>query len=874
MEHKSSEQIRQLFLEFFASKGHAIEPSAPLVPVNDNTLLWINSGVAALKKYFDGSVKAKNPRIVNVQKSLRTNDIENVGMTARHQTFFEMMGNFSIGDYFKKEAIAFAYEFLFSPDWIGLDVDKAYITVHSDDEEAYRYWIEDQRIPASRILKTPHNFWQIGDGPCGPNSEIFYDRGETYDPNGIGEKLFFDDIENDRYVEVWNIVFSQYNGVEGQDPKTFEELPQKNIDTGMGFERLVSIVQEVPSNFDTDLFTPIIKKIESYADGNYNSNKRAYCVIADHIRAITFALSDGALFANEGRGYVLRRLLRRAVRYGKVLGIEGLFLKDLVKTVIEKMSLPYPDLLSHKDKIAELVEAEEKRFAKTLHAGEALLLNELADLSGTDFSGDLAFKLYDTYGFPIELTQEIVEEHGLRVDMEGFNQALEEQKQRARQGREKTESMQQQNEDLLHFSDESVFLYDSDACEAVVIALFKAGRRVDKLEGKGLAVFNQTPFYAESGGQVSDTGWLNDTVMITAVSKANHGQHLHELEVDLLELGDEVSLRIDQKRRLAIRKNHSAVHLLQAALQRVLGDHVKQAGSYVDDEYLRFDFNHFSRVSEEELEQVSDLVNGWIQDTLPIKTEIMSLEAARKSGAMALFSENYSDVVRVVSMGISKELCGGTHARNTSELGLFIIDSEESVGSGIRRISAKTGRGAYQEYRHLAIEHDEIREALKLAKQKTILERLAEIKEEREVLLAKYTGLKQASLRIETEKLLVSTQETATGLRFVYAQFKDRDSDELKELVDRLSKKIDIVFVVNIKEEAIAFVAACSDKAIGLNIKAGDLAKQAALLSGGNGGGRPQFAQAGGKNITKLSEVKHDLENKLDLLLPIQGEIR
>ncbi len=640
-----SNKIRTMFLEFFKSKNHMVEPGASLIPHNDPTLLWINSGVAALKKYFDGTIKPANPRIVNVQKSIRTNDIENVGKTARHHTFFEMLGNFSIGDYFKEDAIAYAWEFLTSPKWMGFDPDKLYVSVHPSDQDAYDIWVNTIGFNPDRILKSEDNYWQIGDGPCGPNSEIYVDRGEYYDLEGLGEKLFFDEIDNERYVEVWNIVFSQYNGIEGQDRLTYKELPQKNIDTGLGFERLCCVAQNVPTNYDTDIFLPIIDAIAKKTNKKYDDYPMAYRVIADHIRTVVFALSDGALFSNEGRGYVLRRLLRRAVRYGIKLDIQQSFLKDLVEVVIEVMGGFYTDLKGNQKLIESLIEAEEKRFKNTLADGEALLLLKIKQLKTKTLDGVVAFTLYDTYGFPLELTQEICEEHNIEVDLDGFKTQMKQQQERARDARVDSESMATQSEDLLAFVDESIFIgHDQTTIQAKITALFQNQQRVEQLKGEGFVVFDQTPFYAESGGQIADTGVIKvDQVVIDVVDviKAPHKQHLHKVNTKYtLHQGQTVTLHIDVLKREKIKANHTLAHLLQAALKNTLGDHVQQAGSYVGDEYMRFDFTHFEKVDAKQLKLIEDLMNQQIFNHLTVHTEYMALEAAKTAGATAALTQS------------------------------------------------------------------------------------------------------------------------------------------------------------------------------------------------------------------------------------------
>lgn len=872
MKQLTSKEVRHLFLDYFKSKQHMVEPGAPLVPINDDTLLWINSGVAALKRYFDGSVQPKNPRIVNIQKSLRTNDIDNVGKTARHHTFFEMMGNFSIGDYFKKEAIGFAYEFLFSPEWLDLDVSKAYISIHTQDDEAFDIWTKDHKIDPSRILRTDDNYWMIGNGPSGPNSEIFIDRGEKYDPEGLGEKLFFEELENDRYIEIWNVVFSQYDAVEGQPISSFKELPQKNIDTGMGFERLISIIQDTESNFETDLFMPLINKVSTLTSTSYSENTMAYRVIVDHIRSLVFTLADGAVFSNEGRGYVLRRILRRAVRFGKVLNIEGNFLNTMVDDVIAIMDDFYPYVKERRDMIVELILSEEKRFAKTLTGGEKLLLDTIETSNSKKIEGEVAFKLYDTYGFPIELTQEIAEEHGFSVDLEGFKLALDAQKERARSSRHKSESMGSQQEDILNFKTPSKYLYTSLETSATVIGLFVDGKRVDSFTGKGHIVFDQTPFYAESGGQVSDKGSITingETLEVLDVKKANAGQHLHEVDsVNEIKMGDIGLLEVNRDVRVLIRKNHSAVHLLQAALRKIVGEHVQQAGSYVDQEYFRFDFSHYEKLSEQQVKEIEALLNGWVAKSLPIVTQEMSLEDAKATGAMALFSENYGDVVRVVTMGdVSAELCGGIHAESTGEIGLVSIISEESVGSGVRRIIGKTSIGAYESLMTYQNEIKTLHSDLKLSPQKTVTMKVEELLEELKTLQNNYQEVMSEVIKARVSAYKDLAQSNENGITVLYQELHNEEADTLKNLVERLKDSVDVVMFVNIKDDSLAFTCGVSEKGLKSGFKAGDLVKTVAQITGGNGGGRPNFAQAGGKDLSKLSEAKHEIFNKLGINL-------
>lgn len=862
----SGNEVRQKFLDFFASKGCMIEPGASLIPHNDPTLLWINAGVSALKKYFDGSEKPASNRICNAQKSIRTNDIENVGRTARHHTFFEMLGNFSIGDYFKTEAITWAWEFLTSPQWIGFDPKRLYVTVYPDDEDAYNLWIKVGMIP-SHIRRTEDNFWEIGRGPGGPDTELYYDRGEKYDPEGIGEKLFFDDIENDRYIEVWNIVFSQFDCRPGEVSRhEYKELPQKNIDTGMGLERLVCLIQDGETNFDTDLFLPIIHATEKFAKYPYSQAeyKMAYRVIADHIRTVTFAVADGAMFSNEGRGYVLRRVLRRAVRYGIKLGIEGSFMYKLVKVVADNMISYYPYLQEKIGLIEKLVKQEEESFHKTLANGEALLQDALKEHADTKtLPGEVMFKLYDTYGYPKELTTEIAEEEGYSVDEEGFIKDMNMQKERARQARGNIQSMHGQSADLMDFTQESVFTgYTDTTSKGKVIGLFKDGVRVDSISDEGDVILDETCFYAESGGQCADTGTLwNDTFKanVTDVQKAPHKQPLHHIVVEegTIKEGDVLNGAYDYAKRQRTRANHSSLHLLQAALKKVLGDHVSQAGSYNCPEYGRFDFTHFEKPTEEQLRQVEKLVNEQIALAIPVTTEVMDIESAKNSGATALFDEKYGDTVRVVSMGeFSKEFCGGTHVNNTADLCVFKIVSEESVGSGVRRITSETKLEAYNDFKEA---ETYLLECAKLLKQQSwtgFKERLLALQEENAQLRKKNNAQKQAALLSSADSFLEKAVEI-NGLNCVVLSLEGFDSNSLKSFAETVRNKLKdgFVFLSNTAEDRLTFVCASSKAAIEKGKKAGDIVKKAAELTGGKGGGRPDLAQAGGKDITKVEAV-------------------
>ena len=868
MKQLTGNQVRAMFLDYFKSKGHMIEPGASLIPHNDPTLLWINAGVAALKKYFDGSEKPACNRIANAQKSIRTNDIENVGKTARHHTFFEMLGNFSIGDYFKEEAIPFAWEFLTSEEWIGFEKEKLYITVYVDDDDAYRIWTEVCHVDPSHILRTPGNFWEIGEGPGGPDTEIFYDRGSEYDPEGLGEKLFFEELENDRYIEVWNVVFSQYDCNPAIDRKDYKELPQKNIDTGMGLERLVSIIQGGETNFDTDFFLPIIKETEKLANVKYEDNKMAYRVIADHIRTVTFALSDGALFDNAGRGYVLRRILRRAVRYGKQIGIDGAFMYNLIFVVGDIMKEFYDYLPSKADFVSTLVKKEEETFHKTLANGEKMLASMIEKNDSKVISGENAFKLYDTYGFPLELTLEIAEESGYSVDEEGFRAEMKAQQDRARAARGNVESMASQKADLMAFDKPSTFDYDPTPMKATVIGMFKDGVTCDIIEDKGEVVFDKTTFYAEMGGQCADTGIIeNDTTKanVLHVSKAPQKQHLHHVEVEngSLKLGDEVTLYVDTKKRSLVQYNHTATHILQRALKDVLGEHVAQAGSYVDDQRLRFDFTHPAKMSDEEIRRVEDIVNEKIFAGIGVNIANMNKEEAMQSGAMALFDEKYGDVVRVVCVGdYSVELCGGCHVSNSANIGLFKIAYEESVGSGIRRIEAMTSINAYKALKENEETISKISDTLKLknkndviTKVESTVEELNAVKKERDLLKDKLTN-------IEAKEKAKAIEEI-NGVQFLYVQ-ENKDSASAKQLTfefrDQLKSGI-VVLVSNYEDKVSYFVGVTADLA--KTKRAGDIVKVLNTHMNGRGGGKPDFAQGGCKSLEGLEEAIKAIKSSL-----------
>jgi alanyl-tRNA synthetase len=843
-----------------------IEPGASLIPVNDPTLLWINSGVAALKKYLDGREKPKSNRIANAQKCIRTNDIENVGKTSRHHTFFEMLGNWSIGDYFKKESLKMSWEFLTSPDWIGFDPNRIYVTVYPDDTESYEIWTKEIGLDPAHILKSYDNYWQIGEGPCGPDSEIYYDRGPKYDPQGIGEKLFFEEMENDRYVELWNNVFSQYDAKEGVDRKDFKELPQKNIDTGMGLERLVAMIQDGETNFDTDLFLPYIHKTEQFAKKKYAEDKMAYRVIADHIRTCVFALADGATFSNEGRGYVLRRVLRRAMRYGRNIGITKPFLYEIVDDVCENMKEFYPYLMDKKDFVRKLILKEEESFLMTLANGEKLLEEELKNASDGVLAGEVIFKLYDTYGFPKEMTIESAEEKGIRCDIEGFNQCMEKQRTMARNARDVEESMHNQSEDLLNFNEAFTFTgYEKMTDQSKVTGLFIDGKAVDAIDTEGDVIFDRSCFYAESGGQCADTGLIfseDAEASVSDVKKAPNGQFMHHVKVKkgTIRKGDVLNLEINAHDRKLIKANHSSVHLLQAALRKVLGDHIAQAGSYVCKDYARFDFSHYEKVSEEQLSEVEKLVNQYIIEELPVVTEVLSIDDAKKTGAIALFDEKYGDTVRVVSMGdVSKEFCGGTHVQNTTQLGSFKILSEESIGSGIRRIESVTKMKAYEKAEMQQKKLEDLKDLLKLKNSDMIKDRILQMKNDNDALNQELNLLKTKLINEEADNLIGKAKDNG---RFRYLLLSLEDySNDLKEYAVSIRNKLDggFVFVVNKKAERSSIIACAGEKALAGGIVCGKIISQIASMHNGKGGGKPDLAQGGidsGDSDVILKEVE------------------
>ena len=864
MKSLKSYEIRQMWLDFFKSKGHLVEPSASLVPQNDKTLLWTNAGVTPLKKYFDGSVMPECHRITNAQKCIRTNDIENVGKTARHHTFFEMLGNFSIGDYFRNEVLPWAFELLTSEKWFGIDKDKLFITYYPDDHTTRDLWIKCGMNP-DHLIPLEGNFWEIGEGPCGPDTEIFFDRGEKWDKRG--KELIEQDIENDRFIEIWNIVFSQFNSKVGVDRKDYKELPAKNIDTGSGLERLCCVMQGTDTNYETDLFLPLIQKVEEISNVKY-TGQMAFKVIADHVRTVTFAVADGATMSNEGRGYVLRRVLRRAVKYAKSLGINKPFMAQLVDVVISIMDPFYPYLHEQASIVKNVITQEETKFLSTIEKGEAIF-NQYAQkaLEGNKvIAGEDAFKLFDTYGFPYELTEEYANEKGLSVDKEGFDEAMKAQKERARNSRKTLQSMKGQNEAWMKFKDESKFVgYETLVSTSKVIQVFD-----------NAVVLDKTPFYALSGGQVCDKGTIQG-VEVTDVIKMPNGQHLHFLEENNFKVGDVVEAIVNKEYRDSIRKNHSSAHLFQAALQNVLGNHVHQQGSLDAAEFMRFDFNNYNSLTDEEIIKVEDLVNTWINEGHEVVTEVLPIEEAKKKHAMMLFDDKYGDTVRVVEMGVSTEFCGGTHVANTKDIADFEIVSIESIGSGIFRCLALTGKNAFENLQEsLANKKNDLNTLI--AKGNSIVELakaenisltfkfdfdFGSVKGYRYVLklneAIKYAQdlVKELDKEYQNKKSqqALSSLDSYQNLienNSLFVKEENKDTNVVKDLASALVNKynLNVCFISNVCGDKLTFVCATN----GL-VNAGQIVKAAAQVCGGNGGGKPTMAQAGAKDISKIDDA-------------------
>lgn len=862
MKKLTGNEVRQMFLDYFKAHDHMVEPSAPLVPIDDDSLLWINSGVATLKKYFDGRVVPENPRIVNAQKAIRTNDIENVGFTARHHTFFEMLGNFSIGDYFKEEAIIRAWEFLTHGDWIGFDPDLLYVTVHPEDTDALNIWKDVIGLDESRIIRIEGNFWDIGEGPCGPNSEIFYDRGEHYDTVTPPEEMY-PGGENERYLEIWNLVFSEFNH---NKDGSYTPLPKQNIDTGMGLERIASVIQDAKTNFDTDLFTPIIQEIEKVSGQKYGESEEldtAFKVISDHIRTVTFAIADGALPSNEGRGYVLRRLIRRAVRFSKDLKIDKAFMYNLVDVVGDVMGEFYPNVKKKASFIKDVVKGEEERFLTTLDDGMQIYqgLRDRALAGDKVIAGKDAFKLYDTYGFPYELTVEYAALDGLEVDEAGFTEEMTAQKQRAREARKSGDSMQVQSETFHSITEPSVFTgYETTSSESSLIYIVAEDKIVNDYSGENQVevIFSETPFYAESGGQIADTGIISNeggTAEVDYVYKAPNGQNVHVIRVTegKLTTGETYKLAVNREKRSFVMKNHTATHLMHQALKDVIGEHANQAGSLVQAERLRFDFSHLESLNKKQLAEIENIVNEKIYAGLNVSIEEMPISEAKEKGAMALFGEKYGDVVRVVDIDeYSVELCGGIHVRNTADIGVFKIVSESGIGAGIRRIEAVTSKYAVELYKEYEQTVENVAGTLK-TKTGNVEHRLEQLLEEKKEQQDAYDKLKAELQQSKLNDLGDATSEV-NGVSVIRKEVEAADAKDLRAQMDLIKSQ---------NQDAIIALAAVTDGKVSLvvtvpkdltsKVRAGDIMKGMAGIVDGKGGGRPDMAQGGGTDVASIT---------------------
>lgn len=866
-------EIRKMWLDFFSSKNHHIEPSRSLIPVDDESLLFINSGVATLKKYFDGSEKPKSNRITNAQKSLRTNDIENVGVTSRHHTLFEMLGNFSIGDYFKDEAIEYGFELLTSEEWFNLPLEKLYFTVHPNDDVAFNKWVS-LGVDPSKIVKLEENFWEIGEGPGGPNTEIFYDRGESYDDRDVIE-LLAKDLENDRIIEIWNIVFSQYNCMPGIKPiEEYDELPQKNIDTGMGLERMACIMQDVETNFETDNFMVIIEQIEKLTKVKYTDNKKPFRIIADHIRALVFAISDGVMPANEGRGYVMRRILRRAVKSAYIeLEIKKPFLEQLVDIVVDVNRDFYPDVVANADKVKRVVNKEELKFLETIEEGMKLATSMIEEEN--KISGENAFKLYDTFGFPIEISEEIAADMNVEIDIEGFHEHMELQRERARQNTKGAAGMHMQNEVLQNIEVESKFVgYDKLATVAKVELIIEDDDLVNATTAKHASiVLNETPFYAESGGQISDIGYIGNNKVV-AVSKLQGGQHLHTVEVvNPISVGDELLVQVDTIFRAMITRNHSVTHLLHLALRNELGDSVSQQGSYQDETKTRFDYSTLEALTEEQITTIQNEVNTNIKANYTIEIAEMTIDEAKASGAVALFGEKYGDIVRVVKMGPAVELCGGTHVEATGDIKGFYITSESGIGSGVRRIEALTGNNINQFEKELISEIESQIKNLsakvktgEVIKTKNTVELMSKLPrlalvtnndyevfnmaieklEEQSALnkQAKAEAAAQKGAGLKTE--ILASMEEADGINKIDFIIEGVNPGEVRNLSDEImNEQADLLLVLRVVNGKKIQVIVRSSKSICEDYPANETINQILGEYGGRGGGNREMAQGG-----------------------------
>jgi len=865
MEKYGLNELREKFLSFFESKGHLRLPSFSLIPQNDASLLLINAGMAPLKPWFTGEQEPPRRRVTTCQKCVRTGDIENIGHTARHGTYFEMLGNFSFGDYFKHEAIAWAWEFLTSPGWIGMDPNRLYPSVYVEDDEAFAIWRDEIGVPVERItrLGKDDNFWEHGSGPCGPCSEIYFDRGEQY---GCGSPTCGPGCDCDRFIEIWNVVFSQFSN-DGNG--NYTELIQKNIDTGMGLERLAVVCQGVDSLFDVDTVMNITNKVSEITGARYGQSKAvdtSLRVITDHIRSATMMIADGVLPSNEGRGYVLRRLLRRAARHGKLLGVNDPFLYEVCDTVIHENKVAYPELVAKKDYITRVIKIEEENFAKTIDGGMKIvadMLDEHKKSGATVFSGADAFKLYDTYGFPIDLTAEIVEEQGLKIDRKDFDACMEEQRVRAREARAALGDLAWAGIDLGLDATPTQFTgydHNEDTGRVLAIVVGEELCSTAKEGNEAIIVLDKTPFYAEMGGQVADHGSLKTAkgdFEVTDVQKNKAGKFMHHGKIvsGSISVDDEVIAAIDVSRRRAVMRAHSATHLLQKALKTVLGDHVEQAGSLVEPDRLRFDFTHFSAISEEELALIEKYVNRAILEGDPIETREMPIAEAKAMGAMALFSEKYGDVVRVVNMGgYSVELCGGTHLDNTAKAGAFRIKSESSIASGVRRIEAIVGEAVMDELRQGSAVLRRMSDTLK-TNPNELEDKFVQLVEDYRTSRKLVEKMQAQQLKTQADRVLFGAK-TVKGVKVVTGIFPDMSADELRQMGDMLrDDEMVVAALAAINGDKISLLAVCGDKAVKAGVKAGELIKSITAITGGSGGGKPERAMGGAKDEMKLDDA-------------------
>ena len=866
MEKYGLNQLREMFLSFFESKGHLRLPSFSLIPQNDASLLLINSGMAPMKPYFKGEQEPPRRRVCTCQKCIRTGDIENIGKTARHGTYFEMLGNFSFGDYFKHEAIAWSWEFLTSPEWVGIDPDRLYPSIYLDDDEAFEIWNKEIGIPAERIFRfgKEDNFWEHGAGPCGPCSEIYYDRGEKY---GCGKPGCTVGCDCDRYMEVWNNVFSQFdNDGEGH----YTELKQKNIDTGMGLERLAVVCQGVDSLFDVDTVMNITHKVSELTGAYYGKSHKmdvSLRVITDHIRSATFMICDGVLPSNEGRGYVLRRLLRRAARHGKLLGVNEPFLYKVIDTVIHENECQYPELREKQSYITKVIKTEEENFAKTIDAGMKIFADLLAEHKAkgeTVFSGADAFKLYDTYGFPVDLTIEMCSDEGMTVNEDEFKKLMEEQRVRARKAREALGDLGWAGQEFGKDIPETEFVgYDKTECTAKVVAIVADGELREEIPAgtEAIIVLDRTVLYAEMGGQVADYGCMKaDGVFfeVDNVQKNKGGKFMHygKLTGGDIKLGDELTVCVDEERRKAISRAHSATHLLQSALRMVLGDHVHQAGSLVEPDHLRFDFTHFSALTAEEISEVNTIMADMILDGAEIATRVMPYDEAKKLGAMALFGEKYGDTVRVVEMGdYSREFCGGTHLDNTAKVGMFVITSEGSVASGVRRIEAITGREVIAKYVSMSATLNKVADKLK-ARPVEIMSRVESNLSEIHELKQNIDRLKDQLMSGQAERMLYGAKDIK-GLKVITITNGPVNAADIRKMGDQLRDRFPNIVAVlaATAENKATMLVVCGKNAVARGVKAGDLIKTITKICDGTGGGKPDSAMGGCKNLLKLDDA-------------------